>query len=205
MRFLCIPLALLLLSPPARADLATDAYQILEKNCHACHGAAVQMSKLDLRTRERTLIGGERGPAVEPTNLNLSFLWRFVTHEQKPEMPPGSKLADADIETLRKWIVAGAPFPEIAATDEEQARREALKKLEDAPSPKKSGSGGRSNRPYAVTLVFPRRIQSMAFFSRSYGKRGSSRTAKPTSGRRSGAHTSTCLASRRLPKSCAPS
>ena len=131
MRLFFLPLASLLLLPDARADLAADAYQILEKNCHACHGAAVQMSKLDLRTRERTLIGGERGPAVEPTNLNLSFLWRFVTHEQKPEMPPGSKLADADIETLRKWIIAGAPFPEIAVTDEEAARREALKKLEE--------------------------------------------------------------------------
>jgi mono/diheme cytochrome c family protein len=133
MRFLSLSPALFLLLPAARADLAAEAYQILEKNCHACHGAAVQMSKLDLRTRERTLIGGERGPAVEPTNLNLSFLWRFVTHEQKPEMPPGSKLADADIETLRKWIVAGAPFPEIAVTDEEAARLEALKKLEERP------------------------------------------------------------------------
>ena len=133
MRPLLLSLAFFALLPAAHADLASDAYQILEKNCHACHGAAVQMSKLDLRTREKTLIGGERGPAVEPTNLKLSFLWRYVTHEQKPEMPPGSKLSDADIETLRKWIVAGAPFPEVAATDEEAARKAALKKLEERP------------------------------------------------------------------------
>ncbi len=133
MRILALSLTLTLLGPLARADLATDAYQILEKNCHACHGAAVQMSKLDLRTRQKTLIGGERGPAVEPANLQRSFLWRFVTHAQKPEMPPGSKLADADIETLRKWIVAGAPFPEVAVTDEEAARLEALRKLEERP------------------------------------------------------------------------
>ena len=133
MRFVSAGFTLLLLAPAARADLATEAYTILEKNCHACHGAAVQMSKLDLRTREKTLVGGERGPAVEPANLGRSWLWRFVTHAQKPEMPPGSKLADEDIETLRKWIVAGAPFPEIAVTDEEAARLEALKKLEERP------------------------------------------------------------------------
>ena len=133
MRFLAASLSLLVLLPAARADLASEAYQILEKNCHACHGAAVQMSKLDLRTRDRTLQGGERGPAVEPANLDRSFLWRFVTHEQKPEMPPGSKLSDGDIETLRKWIIAGAPFPEVGATDEEAARLSALEKLEERP------------------------------------------------------------------------
>ncbi|MEZ5396316.1 MAG: PSD1 and planctomycete cytochrome C domain-containing protein [Bryobacterales bacterium] len=140
MRFLAASLSLLVLLPAARADLASEAYQILEKNCHACHGAAVQMSKLDLRTRDRTLQGGERGPAVEPANLDRSFLWRFVTHQQKPEMPPGSKLSDADIETLRKWIIAGAPFPEVGETDEEAARLSALKKLEDRPITKEERS-----------------------------------------------------------------
>ena len=115
MRFFPFCFAFLLALPAARADLATDAYQILEKNCQMCHGAAVQMSGLDLRTREKALVGGERGAAIEPTNLESSFLWRFVTHEQKPEMPPGSKLDDKDIETLRKWILAGAPFPLQAA------------------------------------------------------------------------------------------
>jgi mono/diheme cytochrome c family protein len=133
MRFPVLCFAFLLALPAARADLAADAYQILEKNCQMCHGAAVQMSGLDLRTREKALVGGERGAAIEPTNLDSSFLWRFVTHEQKPEMPPGGKLDDKDIETLRKWILAGAPFPEVAATDEEAARKAALKKLEERP------------------------------------------------------------------------
>ncbi|MBI1356364.1 MAG: DUF1553 domain-containing protein [Acidobacteria bacterium] len=127
-------LALLLSAVPVFAeDLAEKAYGILEKNCQACHGAAMQMSKLDLRTRDQALAGGERGPAVKPGNLERSWLWRVASHSVKPEMPPGGKLADEDLETLRQWIMAGAPFPEAAQTDEEAARKAALKKLEERP------------------------------------------------------------------------
>ncbi len=128
-----ILLAALAASPAFPADLAEQAYSILEKNCQTCHGAAMQMSKLDLRTRDKAIAGGERGPAVQPGSLGQSWAWKLASHEAKPEMPPGNKLAEEDLETLRKWIVAGAPFPELAATDEEAARLAALKKLEERP------------------------------------------------------------------------
>ena len=129
-------LFLILLGLPAllsAAELSERAYQILQENCFACHGAAMQMSGLDLRTREKAVLGGERGPAVSPTSLSLSLAWGFVTHAAKPTMPPGGKLSDQDIETLRKWIVAGAPFPETAVSDEEAERLAALKNLEERP------------------------------------------------------------------------
>ena len=129
-------LFIILLGLPAllsAADLSERAYQILRENCFACHGAAMQMSGLDLRTRAKAVQGGERGPAVSPTSLDLSFAWKFVTNAAKPSMPPGGKLSDDDIETLRKWIVAGAPFPETAVSDEDAERLAALKKLEERP------------------------------------------------------------------------
>lgn len=119
--------------PSPGAGLAEEAYAILEKNCQVCHGAAMQMSKLDLRTREQVVAGGERGPAVLPGNLERSWLWKLASHQVKPEMPPGQKLADEDLETLKQWIMAGAPFPKTAATDEEAAKLAALKKLEERP------------------------------------------------------------------------
>ena len=129
-------LFIILLGLPAllsAADLSERAYQILRENCFACHGAAMQMSGLDLRTRAKAVQGGERGPAVSPTSLDLSFAWKFVTNAAKPSMPPGGKLSDDDIETLRKWIVAGAPFPETPVSNEDAERLAALKKLEDRP------------------------------------------------------------------------
>jgi mono/diheme cytochrome c family protein len=113
--------------------LAEQANAILKENCQICHGAAIQQSGLDLRTRERILAGGERGAAVVGSNLKGSWLWRLVSHEVKPFMPPGGKLATEKLEVLRKWVIAGAPMPQAAVTDEEAERLAALKKLEDRP------------------------------------------------------------------------
>jgi len=126
-------LALAALAPVQAADLAESADAILEQNCRMCHGAAMQLSKLDLRNRDGILKGGERGAAVVVGNLKFSLLWGFVNHQRKPEMPPGKKLSEDQIETLRQWIMAGAPLPAKALTDQEAARLEALKKLEDRP------------------------------------------------------------------------
>ena len=128
-------LALLVAIPTlvAANDLADEASAILKQDCQMCHGAAIQQSGLDLRTRERILLGGERGAAVVGSNLQLSWMWRLVNHQTKPFMPPGNKLSDEKIEVLRKWIMAGAPMPEGAISDEEAERREALSKLEERP------------------------------------------------------------------------
>ncbi len=117
----------------AAADLAEEANAILQENCRMCHGAAMQQSGLDLRTRAGILQGGERGPAVTGANPGRSWLWKLVTHRTKPSMPPGGKLPDEQIEVLRKWIMAGAPMPESAVSDEEAERLAALKKLEERP------------------------------------------------------------------------
>jgi len=94
----------------------------------------MQMSKLDLRTRESMLSGGERGPAIEPLQPQGSRLYRYTAHLENPSMPPGLKLADEQIDVLRRWILAGAIVPAAAVDDGEQAARaEALAKLEERP------------------------------------------------------------------------
>ena len=117
----------------AAADLAEEANAVLQENCRMCHGAAMQQSGLDLRTCAGILQGGERGPAVTGANPKRSWLWKLTTHQTKPSMPPGRKLPDEQIEVLRKWIMAGAPMPESAVSDEEAERLAALKKLEERP------------------------------------------------------------------------
>ena len=113
-------------------EVSEKALDVLKKNCFACHGAAMQMSKLDLRTRAGILRGGERGSAVEPFNFNSSRLYRYVAHLENPSMPPGSKLPQDDIEALRKWILAGAPMDEVASSGEGEAKA-AMKALEERP------------------------------------------------------------------------
>ncbi|MDZ4802889.1 MAG: DUF1549 domain-containing protein, partial [Bryobacteraceae bacterium] len=143
MRFrLTISFALTAVSVFAQADLGTKAAQILRKNCVTCHGASLKMSGLDLRTREAILAGGTRGPALSPTNPQRSLLMKLVTHEEKPTMPPGQKLSDADIAVLTAWIEAGAALPEPAAPSTTSAtptssadddRKAAMARMEERP------------------------------------------------------------------------
>ncbi|HEV2667135.1 MAG TPA: PSD1 and planctomycete cytochrome C domain-containing protein [Blastocatellia bacterium] len=90
-------------------DLSRQAYAVLRQNCFGCHGAA-KMSGLDLRTAESVLAGGDNGKVIEPSDASASGLYQFITHQSKPAMPPGKKLPDGAIETLRRWIEAGASF-----------------------------------------------------------------------------------------------
>ncbi len=69
------------------------------------------MSDLRLTGREQILRGGKRGPAIKPGQANESLLFQAVTHAGKLTMPPGQKLANDEIETLRSWIDGGAAWP----------------------------------------------------------------------------------------------
>ena len=131
-----VPLFILLLlccSTLSGSDGASNrAAEILRENCLTCHGSSLKMSNLDLRTRKTILQGGERGAAVVPNYPEKSRLYRFVSHQQNPTMPPGSKLADQDIETLRRWILAGALL-EKEESQEELDGKAALAALEERP------------------------------------------------------------------------
>src|SRR5258708_5976082 len=96
-------------------DLPVRAYAILQKNCFTCHGAA-RTSGLDLRGRDRALAGGVHGRAIVPSRPDESRLYRMVSHAVQPSMPPAGKLSEADLETLRSWIAAGASFQGLEAT-----------------------------------------------------------------------------------------
>src|SRR5713226_9886751 len=121
--------ALLVSALLAADDLSSRAYDILKNNCFVCHGAS-KTSGLDLRTRESMLAGGQRGPALRPASLKRSLLFTFASHETEPAMPPGKKLPDADIETLRQWILAGAELTGVAVPAEQKAEETKITRSE---------------------------------------------------------------------------
>ena len=100
----------------ARADsaepLGARATAILQQRCLSCHGEKTAMSDLQLTGREQALRGGNRGPAIKPGNANDSLLFQAVSHIGKVTMPPGPKLPNDEIETLRAWIDKGAEWPQ---------------------------------------------------------------------------------------------
>lgn len=88
---------------------------LLAEKCLACHSASSNpvMGGLRLDSREALLKGGSRGASIVAGNPEKSLLIRAVRHTQgNLQMPPGSKLKDAEIAMLAEWISAGAPWGE---------------------------------------------------------------------------------------------
>ena len=91
-------------------SLAKAALKVLDRNCLACHGALLQ-SGLDMRQRETLLKGGEGGPVLIPGNAEESRLFMAASHVGELKMPPNeAPLSEGDLEVLRDWINAGAPW-----------------------------------------------------------------------------------------------
>jgi hypothetical protein len=91
-------------------SFSADIRPVFEASCWKCHGAAVQLSKLDLRTRELAIKGGQRGAAIVPGKSSESRLYRVVAGLEKPSMPLDGKLTAAQISIIKDWIDQGAPW-----------------------------------------------------------------------------------------------
>ncbi|MEX2262208.1 MAG: PSD1 and planctomycete cytochrome C domain-containing protein [Bryobacteraceae bacterium] len=122
------------LAADAPVSFSKDIQPILQNNCLKCHGAAVQLAKLDLRTRESAMKGGEHGAVIVPGKPEESKLYRMVSGHEKPTMPMDGKLSAEQIAAIQRWIAAGAPFEgEIKASAEDAAAQ--LAKLEETEIP----------------------------------------------------------------------
>jgi hypothetical protein len=92
------------------AQAEKDARSVIEKKCFQCHGEALKMGNLDLRTREGMLKGGDKGPALVPGKADDSLLIHRVTGKVAPQMPmpPMPALAEREVAVLKDWINQGA-------------------------------------------------------------------------------------------------
>ena len=106
---------------------------IFETSCWKCHGAAMQLSRLDLRMRETALKGGDHGPAIVPGNAGESRLFRLVSGGEKPAMPmDGTKLTGEQISAIKSWIEQGAPWDNAGAAP---TQPQAPVAIDEAPIP----------------------------------------------------------------------
>jgi uncharacterized membrane protein len=96
-------------------DFRTQVAPILEASCLACHGPNKKKAGLAMHTRELLLKGGSGEPALTPGQPEQSEIIR-LTSTVDPElmMPPvdhGGPLKPTEIDTLRRWVEQGAPWP----------------------------------------------------------------------------------------------
>jgi hypothetical protein len=83
---------------------------LLEAHCMDCHNLDRARGGLSMSTYASILQGGSSGAVITKGDPDGSRLFRLITHQEEPVMPPsGDKIPVEAIELLRAWIAAGAP------------------------------------------------------------------------------------------------
>jgi len=112
--------------PPVQAQQASNLFvstiqPAFTKHCAGCHGEGQTLAKLDLRTREGMLKGGERGPSIVPGKATESLLYQALAGIASLQMPPGGpekRLPSDVVAAVRSWINAGAPWGDTPTASE---------------------------------------------------------------------------------------
>jgi hypothetical protein len=110
-------LGALSLSAAPAPDFQRDVRPILSRQCFACHGPDEHSRKANLRLdlRESALAPAKSGKrAIVPGKPDASELVRRITStdHNKVMPPPETKkqLTPAEVDTLRRWVAAGADY-----------------------------------------------------------------------------------------------
>ncbi|HEX4125330.1 MAG TPA: c-type cytochrome domain-containing protein [Tepidisphaeraceae bacterium] len=103
----------LALCPPLLAagklNYQDNALPLFRDNCLSCHNPDKKADGLDLSSYSGMLAGNSDGPVIAPGDPENSTLYRVITHEDEPTMPPKrDKLPKADLDLIKAWIAAGA-------------------------------------------------------------------------------------------------
>ncbi|MEQ8854450.1 PSD1 and planctomycete cytochrome C domain-containing protein [Gimesia sp.] len=101
---------------PADLDFASDIRPLLSDACFACHGPDDEHREADFRMDLKEGLFGKAGEhaLIVPGKPEESLIYqRMTADDESLRMPPadsGKKLSQADIEKIRQWIAAGAPW-----------------------------------------------------------------------------------------------
>ncbi len=98
--------------PADSVDFTRDVKPILEQTCVECHGPEKVKARLRMDTVAALQKGGKNGPLLKPGDPENSLIMRRVLGLDGEDQMPLDKdpLTEAQIDTLRRWIAAGAPY-----------------------------------------------------------------------------------------------
>ncbi len=108
------------------ADFSNDQLEFFERKirpllterCYECHSVGAKKLKggLFLDSRDSALKGGDTRAAVVPGDPEKSLFIESITYKnQDLQMPPKTRLTDAQIADLTNWVKQGAPWPAESA------------------------------------------------------------------------------------------
>jgi hypothetical protein len=142
-------------APP---DFVREVQPILAGSCLRCHGPGRHRAGLRLDTREGLLGGGESGPPVVPGDAGASLLYKQVVRTDPEHRMPqeADPLTAEQVATLRRWIDAGAPWPEgVTVAEPTEARAAPARVPASRPRAARTTSYNRDVRPILAESCFP--------------------------------------------------
>jgi hypothetical protein len=98
-----------LLAEEPSVSFERDVRPILKATCFHCHGEEEELQGgLDVRLVRLMTAGGDSGAAIVPGKRDESYLFERIRDGEMPP-DPAHLLSDDQIETIGRWIDAGAP------------------------------------------------------------------------------------------------
>ncbi|MSR30838.1 MAG: DUF1549 domain-containing protein [Gemmataceae bacterium] len=118
-RYLCLTtVGLACASTTLAEDLSKDIQSLLQSRCLECHGQDKQRGGLRLDRKDLALKGGDAPEkAIVPGKPGESLLLQMVTAGRDGKIMPlkGPRLTAEEVEKVKSWIAAGAPWPQTKA------------------------------------------------------------------------------------------
>jgi hypothetical protein len=101
-------------------DFKRDIQPVFERRCYECHGPKKNKGGLRFDRKTTVFNGADSGkPVIIPGKSGNSPLLRHITSTDPDEMmpPKGERLTGAEVALFKKWIDAGAVWPEDATPE----------------------------------------------------------------------------------------
>lgn len=111
---LCLP-GVCLAAEPSENDLPQQGYALLKRYCYRCHGLEYRAGALNVLNRELLTTAPDKSHYLVAGDPAASMLWQRAGIEK--DMPPQEERdrpSAPELDTLRRWIEAQAPFPSLA-------------------------------------------------------------------------------------------
>src|SRR5262245_61562880 len=102
--------------PGPSPSFEDDVLSIFKAHCIKCHGSQDTQGGLDLSSAASLMQGSDNGPVILKGAAEKSVLLKKVAARQMPPPKEKDPLGDEQVAIIRRWIDAGAPVPDDAAT-----------------------------------------------------------------------------------------
>ena len=101
----------------AAPDFARDVQPIFKEHCYECHGPDKHRSGYRLDRRSGAFKGSLKHNIIAGSSDSSRLYRRVLDSRLGPQMPLEDSLSPEEIDTIRRWIDAGAPWPDELANE----------------------------------------------------------------------------------------